>query len=357
MAGLKGKKEVKNEELKKLLDENSGVLYNKAVCCVNKNGESCFQHNINCDIDAVFDLASVSKILTGTMLFRLIGEGKLSLEQNLNTLFEAAPLGPVTKERFKTITLQSLLTHSSGLLPWFPFYTQKDSFWNVLELVLNKYPVQDGMAYSDPGFMLLGEAIISASGLSLPENLDLLNQEMGTSFTYNPQNPKSCVETERGNRIEKAMCEERGLEFNGFRDFENNICGKVNDGNAFYFWQGVAGHAGIFGTARDLIKLGELYRRFGEIKSRNGVIAKQLIPSALVEKSTVDYGNNRGLMWALSDIFINGYGHTGFTGTSLYICPKAGIVAAILTNRLVIEPAPDLKAFRLQAHKIISGCN
>jgi CubicO group peptidase (beta-lactamase class C family) len=195
--------------------------------------------------------------------------------------------------------------------------------------------------------MLLGGVIRAATGSTLQQNLVLLNNELGTSFTYNPQNHSVCVETERGNRIEEGMCAERGLPFDLFRSHETNMRGEVNDGNAFYFWQGAAGHAGVFGTAANLLALGELYLNQGSI---NG---NQLIPPALVEKSTEDFGGGRGLMWVLSDIFIDGFGHTGFTGTSLYLCPKSSFVTAILTNRLVIEPAPDLRSFRTEAHRII----
>jgi serine-type D-Ala-D-Ala carboxypeptidase len=335
------------EELTKLLDKNAGQLYGKAVCAVSKNGKRVFSHSVNCSMDAMFDLASVSKILTGTTVLKLIGEGKLSLDNSLDTLFQTEALGPVTKERFRAITLKQLLTHSSGLPAWFPFYTQEGSFWDVLEIALNRYPVEKGMVYSDLGFMLLGDLIRAASGLTLPQSLDLLNNELGTSFEYNPKNPAACVETERGNRIEEGMCLERGLPFENFRSRETNMRGEVNDGNAFYFWHGVAGHAGVFGIASDLLVLGELYLNDGKA---NG---KQLIPASLIEKSTIDYGGGRGLMWALSDIYIAGFGHTGFTGTSLYLCRETGCAAVILTNRLVIEPAPDLRPLRTEAHGLV----
>jgi len=338
-----------DEELAELIDKNSGQLYGKAVCAISKNGKRVFNHSVNCAMDAVFDLASVSKILTGTMALKLIGEGKLSLDQSLSTLFQNEPLGPVTKERFKTITVKSLLTHSSGLPAWFPFYTQKGSFWDVLEIALNTQPVQEGMAYSDLGFMLLGEAVRAVSGHTLPQNLELLNGKLGTSFAYNPQNPAACVETERGNRIEEGMCAERGMSFDRFRSHKTHMRGEVNDGNAFYFWHGVAGHAGVFGIAADLLSLGELYLNGGKVRG------KQLIPASLVEESTVDYGGGRGLIWALSDIYIAGFGHTGFTGTSLYLCRETGCAAAILTNRLVVEPAPNLRPFRTEAHEMIYG--
>ena len=336
-----------NNELSELLESNSGKLYGKAVCLVCKKGELVFSHGVNCDINAVFDLASVSKIIIATLIFQLIGEGWFSLDQTLITIFKQKPLGDLTKERFKKITIQSLLTHSSGLLSWFPFYTQEGNFWEVLEIALNKCAEEQGMVYSDPGFMLLGEVVCAITGHTLSENLDILNKELGTSFAYNPQNPEDCVETERGNRIERDMCKERGLPFDNFRSFEENIRGQANDSNAYYFWHGVAGHAGIFGTAADLIKLAELYMNRGFI---NG---NQLIPLNIIEKSTVDYGEGRGLMWKLKDVFIGGFGHTGFTGTSLYLCPEKGLAAALLTNRLVIESAPDLKSFRTAAHEII----
>jgi len=337
------------EKLTKLLDDSSGQLYGKAVCAISKNGKRVFSHSVNCAMDSMFDLASVSKILTGTMVLKLIGEGKLSLDQSLDALFQTEALGPVTKERFKAITLKQLLTHSSGLPAWFPFYAQEGSFWDVLEVALNKHPAEKGMVYSDLGFMLLGEVIRAVSGLTLVQSLDLLNDELGTSFTYNPKNTAACVETERGNRAEVQMCLKEGLSFDRFRNRETHMRGEVHDGNAFYFWHGVAGHAGVFGIAADLLALGELYLNMGKIN------AKQLIPVSLVEKSTIDYGGGRGLIWALSDIFINGFGHTGFTGTSLYLCRETGCVAAILTNRVYIEPAPDLRAFRMEAHELIYG--
>jgi len=336
------------EILKQLLESNSGHLYGKAVCAVNQNGKAVFRHGVNCGIDAVFDLASVSKILTGTMVFALIGEGALSLSQTVDALFEDKPLGPITKERFKSMTLQSLLTHSSGLPAWFPFYTRKDSFWNILEAVLSKHPVEEGTVYSDLGFMLLGEAIVMASGRTLPQNLDALNADLGTSFAYNLKNCGACVETEAGNRIEKRMCAERNISFDGFRDSGINMRGEVNDGNAFYFWGGAAGHAGVFGTAADLLELGGLYLNRGRI---NGM---EIIPPSLIELSTIDYGGERGLMWDMSDTFPGGFGHIGFTGTSLYICPEKGLAAAILTNRLVIEPAPNLREFRIKIHSLIN---
>jgi len=337
------------EKLTKLLDESSGQLYGKAVCAVSKNGKHVYSHSVNCAMDAMFDLASVSKILTGTMVLKLIGEGKLSLNDSLDTLFQTEPIGSVTKERFKAITLQSLLTHSSGLPAWFPFYAQEGSFWDVLEIALNRHPAEKGMVYSDLGFMLLGEAVRASSGLTLVQSLDLLNNELGTSFEYKPKNPAACVETERGNRAEVEMCLKEGLSFENFRNRDTHMRGEVHDGNAFYFWNGIAGHAGVFGIASDLLVLGELFLNMGKI---NG---KQLIPVSLVEKSTIDYGSGRGLIWVLSDIFIAGFGHTGFTGTSLYLCRETGCAAAILTNRLVIEPAPDLRAFRAEAHELIYG--
>ena len=283
------------------------------------------------------------------MIFQLIGEGLFAWDETLDVLFNGVPMGPITRERFKNITLESILTHSSGLPAWFPFYTQKDSFWNVLEFVLNKYPVQEGTVYSDLGFMLLGEIINDVSGWTLQQKLDLLNSKLSTSFTYNPRDAHACVETERGNRIEEGMCMELGLSFDGFRDRSVSIRGQVNDGNAFYFWRGAAGHAGIFGTAGDLVKLGEFHLNDGIIDG------KELIPSWLARIACRDSGGGRGLMWNLSGIFfdgLGGFGHTGFTGTSIYLCRGKSLACVILTNRLVIEPAPDLKNFRTEIHKM-----
>ncbi|MCL2008846.1 MAG: serine hydrolase, partial [Treponema sp.] len=274
------------EKLNKLLDEGAASLYGKAVCLIGKCEKIIFTKNINCSLDSIFDLASITKVLTATMIFKLIGEGKLSLDKKLIDLFNDKPIGEITRDRFKEISLQDLLTHSSGLPAWYPFYTQNDSFYNILEIVLEKYKPEEGTVYSDLGFMLLGEIICSITGRTLEENLDALNKELQTSFLFNPKAKaipiETCVETERGNLIERGMCSSRDLTFDNFRSVEENMCAEVNDGNSFYFWKGVSGHAGIFGTAGDLIKLGSLYLNKGNLNE------KLIIPPDLAEKSVLD---------------------------------------------------------------------
>lgn len=324
-------------EIAQLLEAQRGELFTEGLCAARRAGEEIFYHAIGCDYESQFDLASVSKMLTGTMILRLIGEGRFMLDMRLDDLFRRANIGDETRHRFRGITVKDLLIHQSGLPAWYPLYTERGDFWSALERVLRKSPDNGKKTeYSDINFMLLGELIRLKTEKSLQENLASLNAELGTNFTYIPANPARCVPTEYGNRIEMNMVRERGLGYTGWRDTTARIRGEVNDGNCYYYWQGMSGHAGVFGSAEDVLRLGELYLRGGE-----GVI-----PERLIAESLRDQGGGRGLAWDLSDVFPQGAGHTGFTGTALWICPEKDTVAALLCSRLAIEGPPNLQPFR-----------
>jgi CubicO group peptidase (beta-lactamase class C family) len=134
--------------------------------------------------------------------------------------------------------------------------------------------------------------------------------------------------TEKGDRFERAMTQARGLTYAHFRD--GVVWGEVHDGNAFRRG-GVAGHAGLFGSARDVWLLA---RRWLEP------------PLSLwgVDR-TADLAEARGLAWqgrrgagsAVETMSKESFGHTGFTGTSVWLDPRRGLVFVLLTNR--IHPA------------------
>lgn len=326
------------ELIRERLRQAEGALFTQCVWAVGDNRQIGESYALGCGEDAVFDLASVSKLLTTTFLLQMIGEGTLSLTEPLAEHFSQA--GTITRQRLGKITPQMLLTHSSGLPAWYPFYTGRGSFWDILENILEENQSGVGTLYSDINFMLLGELARQVSGRSLSQLLESLNRELGTGFSYRPSQRENCIPTEYGNRIEEGMCTQRGLSFDGWRDNTCQIVGEANDGNAHYFWQGEAGHAGVFGRGKDLLGLAGLYLREGRTAQR------QLIPSQLVSKSLQDQGNGRGLGWDCSDIFPEGAGHTGFTGTAVWACPSRGLSSVLLTSRLPIEGPPNLQPLR-----------
>jgi CubicO group peptidase (beta-lactamase class C family) len=131
------------------------------------------------------------------------------------------------------------------------------------------------------------------------------------------------------------MVGERALSFDGWRDEGRAIQGEANDGNAFYYFGGVAGHAGLFSCAADLLTFS---RRF-----LSGFISDELKARVFT-----DWGSTRGLGYHTGELYPhNGWGHTGFTGTYLSLNPADGRVLTILTNRLNVQNPRSIHEFRI----------
>lgn len=342
-------------QLAALLDEGRGKLYNQAVCRAAKDGAACYTHTVSCPEDALFDLASISKLLTATMVLRLVAKGRLTLGttllQGLGPAAGGGP-GPLARARLGGITVEQALLHASGLPAWYPFYTGA-SFWNTLEKALEENPPAEGTLYSDINFILLGQVVQAVSGQALPGQLEEINRMLGTRFTYNPQNRQGCVPTEYGNQIEMGMCAQRGLAFlpvpprrTGWRSTDVQIQGQVNDGNAFYAFEGTAGHAGVFGTAHDLLRLGGMY-----LESAAG--EEGMLPRWLANAALQNAGSGRGLGFDTGEIFPHGAGHTGFTGTALWLCPQKNLCAVLLASRLPLPGPPDMQPLRKQVFTLM----
>lgn len=293
--------------------------------------------------DALFDLASVSKIICTTMILSLADEGKLDLDAPAAAMLPG--LLPLSRQRLKDVPIHRLMTHTSGLVPWYPFYADGRDFFVVLEHVLSDTPVQTGMAYSDLNFMLLGKIFSSVSGLTLREGLErYIKAPLSIeAMCYAPAPSSLCVPSSMGNQIEKRMCKERGLSFDGWREDGVPVCGTCNDGNAHYFFGGASGHAGVFANASALATLCRFYMNTTK-------------PAFVRAMDTNVCG--RGLGFDRSDVFPSGCGHTGFTGTSIFFSRARHIGAVILTNKFYRaqgEPPGSSNAFRREIHRLLVG--
>ncbi|MEC2054473.1 beta-lactamase family protein [Peribacillus psychrosaccharolyticus] len=315
------------------------------VCQVSVAGKTMFKEaygiankstNLKMTMNTRFDLASVTKLFTATLILQLISNKRVSLDTSLSEALPAA----AENECLAPITIRQLLTHTSGLIAWYPLYTHlpnRDLFSILSEISLSNEMELGSVLYSDLNYILLGEVIkhqlkttlheAIQTNISIPLNL--------ATLSYGPINNLAAA-TEYGNRIERKMCDERDLTFTSWRKKDVPISGEVNDGNAHYFFQGVAGHAGLFGNAADLVKLGEFYLRGGD----------EIIDRCLIETSMTKQNGTRGLGWDLSETFPIGCGHTGFTGTALWIVPERRLVVALLTNRLNVPTPINSKDFR-----------
>ncbi|HWP67796.1 MAG TPA: serine hydrolase domain-containing protein, partial [Rectinemataceae bacterium] len=239
------------------------------------------------------------------------------------------------------ITIKKLLTHSSGLHYWYPFYAEKDAeFADILELVLRRFPLRNEVIYSDLNFMILGKIIEAVTGTPLKEAIQtLVCKPLGLKDSgYHPPSGPFAA-TEFGNRIEMKMVEELCLSFSGWRDIDTPFTGEPDDGNCHYYFGDAAGHAGIFSTVADICRLGRLYLD----SSGRG----DYIEPALIADAAMDHGGNRGLGFQLGELYPRGgFGHTGFTGTYLYLNRQRDLAVAVFANRLHVGNPRNINEFR-----------
>ena len=274
--------------------------------------------------DSLFDVASLTKIATTTQVLHLIEKGKLSL---LALVLDALP--PLQNDaflarRFAGITLYQLLTHTSTLPAWYPFYSrQGEDFYSVLSYALQHTEPTKGMVYSDLNFMLLGKILEQVQGKALEVCLqqDLVKPFNLGNMTYLPEKSYAIVPSCYGNPIETQMCADRGIPFHGFRPLGKAVRGEANDGNCFYYFHGVSGHAGIFADALAYERLCQYYMK----------TALPLLIEAQQEQPAVP-GRGIGFQTGLS--YPHGCGHTGFTGTGIYFSREYNVGVVSFTNRL-----------------------
>lgn len=292
--------------------------------------------------NTVYDMASMTKIAASTQILLLIDEGRLTLETVVPEVLTEVKERPALYERLKTVTIYQLLTHTSGIIDWYPFYVQagKD-FYDVFDSFIGSTEIVKGMIYSDMNFMLLGKIIEKIKGKPLEQCQEDLKKLLGAEhMEYLPKDLSNVAPSSYGNGIEEDMCAERGLVFDGWRSKDVPTLGGVNDGNAHYFFHDVAGHAGIFANADAYERLGRFYLNSD---------------SELFKRSMQEQVDGRGLGWQTGDMYPAGCGHTGFTGTSTWVCPEKNIGTVILTNRLCYagRHGTNTNEFRRTLHQAI----
>lgn len=334
----------------------------------------------------VFDLASLTKPLVGAAVtLALVDRGALSLDQEVTGFLPE--LGGL---RGAGVTFRRILSHTSGLPGWRPLYVWARDRAGVLEVVDGLGPASapgSRFEYSDIAFLILGLALERAADRPLDElAAELVFDPLGLERTgYRPAGPpEGFAVTEEGNAFERRMAEWAGLEFPDWRTGFHP--GEVNDGNTHYAMGGVSAHAGLFSDASELGILGEMWRGRGAWEGR------RVLSRAVVEQATRDQapgGARRGLGWDLmksggptleeltradagffpptespwsprpSGELLSGsaFGHTGFTGTSLWIDPERELVAVLLTN--ATHPRVDLdrpvNALRARFHNAVAA--
>jgi CubicO group peptidase (beta-lactamase class C family) len=291
--------------------------------------------------DAVFDVASLTKVMaTLPAVLRSVQLGRLNLEQTV----------------LPNITIQHLLTHISGLPAWKPLYLWAQGRAAYREQILAEplaYPTCKQAVYSDLGMILLGFVLEDVWEQPLAElTRELVFEPLGMADTGYLYSGKNAVATEVGNGIERRMCLEcaapEAVEKFPWRT--ETICGEVNDGNCHYGLQGVSGHAGLFSTAADTARYLQMWAEEGA-----GFLSPELIRLA-TSSHTVSTGLTRGLGWEVGawagEAFLpDAFGHTGFTGTSMWYERTSRTAVVAFTNRLHPVPAEQMPAWRRLLHR------
>ena len=289
--------------------------------------------------DAIFDLASVTKVISTTSaVMKLVEEKKISLDDKIVKYFPA--FGQNGKEN---ITIYNLLVHNSGLPAWRKFYEFCDSATCVMDSIFATsliYTTGDSTMYSDLGLITTGKIIEKVTGTTLANYVDsMFFKPLGMKSTmYNPPAElwKRVVPTEVDSFWKKTYAAVRG---------------RVHDENAATLG-GISGHAGLFSTASDLAKILQMELNYGRY---NG---KRYLDSSTIAlfTQTQSEKSSRGIGWdtrSTGRSFSGQYTsqrtflHTGFTGTSVVVDPEKRVIVVFLTNR-VYPTRNTLKLLRLR---------
>ncbi|HEY8339285.1 MAG TPA: serine hydrolase [Egibacteraceae bacterium] len=279
--------------------------------------------------DTIFDLASVSKLFTSIAVVQLVEEGLVALDDPV-----AAHVPEFAANGKAEVTVLHLLTHTSGLPAWLPLYSSHPTPEARMQAALEAAPLNPPdtvYRYSDLNLIALGELVERVSGLPLDAFVAArITGPLGMTDTgYNP--PAS--ERERIAATEFQPWTGRGM-----------VHGSVHDENAWSLG-GVAGHAGVFSTARDLAVLAQTIvngGRYGSVR----ILSQESVEALLTDYNAVFPGNAHGLGFELyqhwyMDAMATPHtaGHTGYTGTSLVLDPEDGSFVILLTNR--VHPSRD----------------
>ena len=291
--------------------------------------------------ETIYDLASLTKVLVTTPLcMKLFEAGKLRLDDPLTAVVAEFTGDEGRPER---VTFRHLLAHSSGLPAHRKYYEHAHHADQVLQQVFSTPLEADPGAraeYSDVGFILLGVAVERLMGAKLDQLAQReLFAPLRIACAYGPLTHVHHVPPT--------------LEAVDFRD--RRICGQVNDENAWAMG-GVAGHAGIFGMARDVDIFAQMMLRGGSPLFKSHTVTlfttREISPPA----------TSRALGWdtpsqpSQSGKYLSphSYGHLGYTGTSLWIDPHRELAITLLTNRTYPDnTSQKIKQFRPRIHDAV----
>lgn len=324
-----------------LIGRSGRIVYRKAF-----GNKSLAPDREAMTVDTIFDLASLTKVVaTATSIMILVDQGRISLADSVTRhIPEFAKMG---KER---ITIEQLLTHRAGFPPDNELADYVGVTQDPLENIWNLRPVYDPgsrFVYSDVGFIVAAELVRRVSGKPLDRfaaehifgPLRMSDTFFGTASRSAPVRRIAPTEQREGRWMR----------------------GEAHDPRA-YEMGGVAGHAGLFSTADDLAVFCQMILNGGEYAG-----ARVLAPYSVDRMVSAHPGSGnqmRGIGWDVNtgysanrgDLFpVGSFGHTGFTGTSVWIDPGSQTFVVLLTNRVHPDGSGNVTSLRSAVASIAAG--
>jgi beta-glucosidase-like glycosyl hydrolase/CubicO group peptidase (beta-lactamase class C family) len=299
----------------------------------------------------MYDIASLTKVVATTTLVAKLAEGDFAVPLDLDAKIERYlpewAGGPNAEWRHR-VTVRHLLTHTSGLPPFKEYWrTSKNKQDTLMKIFAEPLEYEPGTkeVYSDLGIILMAEIIERLTGRTL--------DDLAKNYIFSPLTMKDTMY-----RPPKKLWPQIAP-----TEIDNNlrhrlVQGEVHDENAFAIG-GVSGHAGLFGTAPDLAA-------FCQMLLNGGVYAHQrILRRATIAQFTTPQqlsGGTRTLGWAVPTeggssghyFSAHSFGHTGFTGTSIWIDPDRQLFVVLLTNR--VHPTREntkIQKVRVELHDAV----
>jgi len=327
-------------------------------------------------VDTIFDVASITKpVATATSIMILLERGKIRLSDTIGQF-----IPEVKDERARRVTIGQLLTHTSGYAPDFDLSKRWSGYDAALQQLYEeplRYTPGTRFVYSDIGFIVLGEIIrrvVEKENFKakvcrkncfedfVRQNIfEPLGMKDSQFFHIDESNPKL-------NRIAptenlKGQQSYLGSKFEGDENSANKILrGVVHDPTAFRMG-GVAGHAGLFSTADDLARFCQMILNGGSLDGKRilstTTVARWIQPQVVSETGltrTLGWDVNTGYSSNRGDLFpLGSFGHTGFTGTSIWIDPVSQTFVIFLSNRVHPDGKGDVTALRGKISTIVAS--
>jgi serine-type D-Ala-D-Ala carboxypeptidase len=289
--------------------------------------------------ETIYDLASLTKpLITGLLCARFVELGELTLDSSI-----ASYLLEFDRADRNHITIRNLLTHTSGLPAWRPLYIlangEREASLSAIANARPEYQTGTRVVYSDLGFIVLGFLLQKLTGLSIDQlaRRDIFEPLVLRRTFFNPAQAMQTgvAACESDNAYERDMCERDpgAPPYDAWRT--GVIWGEVHDGNA-HFLGGAAGHAGLFSTAGETLRLANQF--IGELSELLSNKTCQLFRRNMTD----GLNEARSFAWQLaatkdstasSSLPPDAFGHTGFTGTTCWVDAEKQRVFILLTNR------------------------